>query len=282
MPQNDSLITEDEDTGDQVVPPTVGAQTAEQGRYETLSPTPQNTQKIHLAIELTLNDLETSDQCLTDKCAEIDFQLSNHPDLNQPNYGLQNDICDVIPILYRLGFNTEGFSNLEKYLDETVGTLLYQSLLRIALDSVFEEFPEISAIQTKVCRMLKCHLSIINHTSVTQFDDINLSNHDFDRVAGADLHSILGPESRPDLSLQTDLNETYYSVFSQAQRQVYRVTKRSLDRIHRTRANSCPDLIVQVNKEDEESLDRGWRYCTAYDYIHPTFETSRINQENTK
>ena len=65
--------------------------------------------------------------------------------------------------------------------------------------------------------MLTCHLSIINHTSVTQFNDITLSNHDFDRVSGADLHSVSGPEERPDLLLHTDLNETYYSVFSQAQ-----------------------------------------------------------------
>ena len=100
---------------------------------------------------------------------------------------------------------------------ETVGLLPYQSLLRLALDSVFEEFPEISAMQTKVYHMLKCHLSIINHSSITQFDDITLSNHDFDRVAGADLYTVSGPESRPDLSIQTDLNETYYSVFSQAQ-----------------------------------------------------------------
>ena len=91
----------------------------------------------------------------------------------------------------------------------------YQSLLWLALDSVFEEFPEISAIQTKVYHMLKCPLSIINHSSITQFDDITLSNHDFDKVAGADLHSVSGPESRPNLSLQTDLNETYYSMFSQ-------------------------------------------------------------------
>ena len=61
---NDNLITEDEDTGDQVVPPTVGAQAAkqEQGRRETLSPTPQNTQTIRSAIELTVNDLESSEQ----------------------------------------------------------------------------------------------------------------------------------------------------------------------------------------------------------------------------
>ena len=32
VPTNDGLITKDEDTGDQVVPPAVGAQTAEQGR----------------------------------------------------------------------------------------------------------------------------------------------------------------------------------------------------------------------------------------------------------
>ena len=65
--------------------------------------------------------------------------------------------------------------------------------------------------------MLNCHLSIINHSSITQFDDISLSNHDFDRVAGPDFHNISGTESRPDLSLQTDFNDTYYSVYSQAQ-----------------------------------------------------------------
>ena len=279
VPHNNNYITDDEETGDQVVPPAVGAQTAEQGRHETLSPTPHSTQTIKSKIELTVNDLEMSDQRLTDKCVEIDLQLSTHIDWKQPNYRLRNDLCEVIPILYRVRYNTDGFPSLEKYLYETVAMLPYQSLLRIALDSVFEEFPEISAIQSKLYRMLKCHLSIINHTSVTQFDDITLSNHDFDRVAGADLHSVSSPESRPDLSLQTDLNETYYSVYSQSQRQVYRVTKRSLDKIHRERANSCPELIVQLNKEGEETVDRASRYYTACNYIHPTFELSRTNQE---
>ena len=68
---NDNYITDDEEIGDQVVPPAVGAQTAEQGRRETLSPTPHSTQTIKSKIELTVNDLETSDQRLTDKCAEI-------------------------------------------------------------------------------------------------------------------------------------------------------------------------------------------------------------------
>ena len=155
----------------------------------------------------------------------------------------------MLPILYQSGFNTEGFPNLEDYLYQTVGSLPCQSLLRLALDSVFEEFPEISAIQTKVYHMLKCHLSVINHSSITQFDDISLSNHDFDRVAGPDFHNISGAESRPDLSLQTDFNDTYYSVFSQAQRQVYRVTERSLGKLHKDRANSCPDLVQQLNRD---------------------------------
>ena len=156
---------------------------------------------------------------------------------------MRQDICDLLPILFQSGFNTEGFPNLEQYLYETVGLLPYPLLLHLALDSFFEEFPEISAIQTKVYRMLKCHLSIINHSSITQFDDITLSNHDFDRVAGADFHNVSGSESRPDLSLQTDFHETYYSVFSQAQRQVYRVTERSLGRLCRDRAISCPDIV---------------------------------------
>ena len=127
--------------------------------------------------------------------------------------------------------------------------------------------------------MLKYHLSIINHTSVTQFDDITLSNHDFDRVVGTDLHSVSGPELRPDLSLQTDFNETYYSVFSQAQRQVYRITKRSLDRIQRARANSCPDLIVQVNRELEANSDSHLRYTTAHEYVNPDPKSPQISQQ---
>ena len=163
-----------------------------------------------------------------------------------------------MPILYKSGFNTEGFPNLEDYLYKTVGQLPCQSLLRLALDSVFEEFPEISAIQTKVYCMLKCHLSIINHSSITQFDDISLANYDFDRVAGPVFHNVSGTESRPDLSLQTDFNDTYYSVFSQAQRQVYRVTERSLARLRKDRANSCPDIVQQLNRDFDYLSNSNW------------------------
>ena len=181
VPVPDHLFTEDEWTGDEDAPPTETTVTPDvKGRQETLSPTPQVPQTVRSAIELTVKDFEPSEQRIIDKCGEVDLQLSNHRDWQQPNPRLCQDICDLLPILYQSGFNTEGFPTLEDYLYQTVGTLPCQSLLRLALDSVFEEFPEISAIQSKVYRMLKCHLSVINHPSVTQFDDISLANHDFD------------------------------------------------------------------------------------------------------
>ena len=175
----------------------------------------------------------------------------------------------MLPLLYQSGFNTEGFPTLEDYLYQTVGTLPCQSLLCLALDSVFEEFPEISAIQTKVYRMLKCYLSIIDHPLITQFDDISLANHDFDRVAGPDFHNVSGAESRPDLSLQTDFNETYYSVFSQAQRQVYRVTERSFRKLRMDKANSCPDIVQQLNRDLDQCSNSNWRYTAANEPVYP-------------
>ena len=188
------------------------------------------------------------------------MQLSNHRDWQQPNSRLRQDICDLLPLLYQSEFNTEGFPTLEDYLYQTVGTLPRQSLLHLALDAVFEEFPEISAIQSKVYCMLKCHLSVINHPSIT---------HDFDRVVGPDFHNVSGTESRPDLSLQTDFNETYYSVFSQAQCQVYRVTERSFRKLRKDRANSCPDIVQQLNRDFDHFSNSNWRYGTANEPVYP-------------
>ena len=270
VPVPDHLLTEDEETGDDDVPPTTTIVTPEvKGRQETLSPTPQVSQTVRSAIELAIKDFEPSEQCIIDKCGEVDFQLSNHQDWQHPNSRLRQDICDLLPILYQSGFNTEGFPTLEDYLYQTVGTLPCQSLLRLALDSVFEEFPEISAIQAKVYRMLKCHLSVINHPSITQFDDISLANHDFDIVVGLDFHNVSGAESRPDLLLQTDFNETYYSVFSQAQRQVYRVTERSFRKLRKDRANSCPDIVQQLNGDFDHFSNSNWRYTTANEPVYP-------------
>ena len=74
VPIPDGLITDDEDTGDQVVPLTVVKPTSDpQGRHETLSPTPQVPQSVRSAIELTVKDFEPSEQCITDKCMKSIF-----------------------------------------------------------------------------------------------------------------------------------------------------------------------------------------------------------------
>ena len=112
-------------------------------------------------------------------------------------------------------------------------------------------------------------MSVINHPSVTQFDDISLANHDFDRVAGPDFHNVSGTESRPDLSLQMDFNETYYSVFSQAQRQVYRVTERLFSKLRKDRANSCPDIVQLLNRDSDHFSNSNWRYTTANEPVYP-------------
>ena len=280
VPIPQDLFTEDEDTEDDDVPPAkTTAKPEVKGRQQTLSPTPQVSQTVRSAIEVTAKDFEPSEQRIVDKCGEVNFQLSNHRDWQQPNPRLRQDICDLLPLLYQSGFNTEGFPNLEDYLYHTVGTLPCQSLLRLALDSVFEEFPEISAIQTKVYRMLKCHLSVINHSSITQFDDISLANHDFDRVVGPDFHNISGAESRPDLSLQTDFNDTYYSVFSQAQRQVYRVTERSLNKLRKDRANSCPDIVQQLHRDTDRLANSTWRYTGSNQPVYPDPYKYRNDQQ---
>ena len=280
VPIPQDLFTEDEDTEDDDVPPAkTTAKPEVKGRQETLSPTPQVSQTVRSAIEVTAKDFELSEQRIVDKCGEVDFQLSNHRDWQQPNPRLHQDICDLLPLLYQSGFNTEGFPNLEDYLYQTVSTLPCQSLLRLALDSVFEEFPEISAIQTKVYRMLKCHLSVINHSSITQFDDISLANHDFDRVVGPDFHNVSGAESRPDLSLQTDFNDTYYSVFSQAQHQVYRVTERSLNKLHKDRANSCPDIVQQLHRDTDRLANSNWRYTGSNQPVYPDPYKYRNDQQ---
>ena len=130
VPMPDNLLTEDEDTGDQPVQPTVTSTSPDQkGRQETLSPTPNVLQSVWSAIEIAVEDFKPSDQRIIDKCGGVDFQLSNHRDWSKPNSRLCKDICDLLPILYQSGFNTEGFPNLEDYLYQTVGSLPCQSLL---------------------------------------------------------------------------------------------------------------------------------------------------------
>ena len=61
IPQD--LFTEDEETEDDDVPPTETTATPEvKGRQETLSPTPQVSQTVRSAIEVTVKDFEPSEQ----------------------------------------------------------------------------------------------------------------------------------------------------------------------------------------------------------------------------
>ena len=86
VPIPDDLLTEDEETGNQAVPPTTTPSSPDiKGRQETLSPTPQVPQTVRSAIELTVKDVELSEQRIIDKCGEVDFQLSNHKDWSKPN-----------------------------------------------------------------------------------------------------------------------------------------------------------------------------------------------------
>ena len=54
-------------------------------------------------------------------------------------------------------------------------------------------------------------------------------------------------------------------MFSQAQCQVYRVTERSLGRLRRDRANSCPDIVQQLNRDFDHFSNSNWRYMTAHE-----------------
>ena len=86
VPVPDNLFTEDELSGDEDAPPTETTVTPDvKGRQETLSPTPQVPQTVRSAIELTVKDFDPSEQRIIDKCGEVDLQLSNHPDWQQPN-----------------------------------------------------------------------------------------------------------------------------------------------------------------------------------------------------
>ena len=79
VPTPDDLFTEDEETGDDDVPPAETTVMPDvKGRQETLSPTPQVPQTVRSAIELTVKDFEPSEQRIIDKCGEVDLQLSNH------------------------------------------------------------------------------------------------------------------------------------------------------------------------------------------------------------
>ena len=115
---DDELFTEDENDDK-----TVLTSLNNPGRNETLSPTPNVVNKVRSAIQLTANDLQSSNQPILAKCGEVDFLLSTNATGPNHNAQLREELVMLILILYQTAFNTAGFPSLEKYLWETVGTL---------------------------------------------------------------------------------------------------------------------------------------------------------------
>ena len=62
-----------------------------------------------------------------------------------------------------------------------------------------------------------------------------------------------------------NFNDTYYSVYSQVQRRAHRVTERSLGRLRKDRAYSCPDIVQQLNRDFDHLSHSNWRYTTAHE-----------------
>ena len=60
-----------------------------------------------------------------------------------------------------------------------------------------------------------------------------------------------------------------FTMFSKAQCQVYRVTERSVGRLRRDRANSCPDIVQQVNRDFDHLSNSNWKYTTAQEQLDP-------------
>ena len=68
-------------------------------------------------------------------------------------------------------------------------------------------------------------------------------------------------------------------MFSQAQQQVYRVTERSLGRLHRDRAYSCPDIVRQLNRDFDDLSNSNRRYTTAHERFYPNPNYLKSDQE---
>ena len=68
-------------------------------------------------------------------------------------------------------------------------------------------------------------------------------------------------------------------MFSQAQCQVYRVTERSVARLHRDRANSCPDIVQKLNRDFDYLSNSNWKYTTAHERFYPDLYYFKSDQQ---
>ena len=68
-------------------------------------------------------------------------------------------------------------------------------------------------------------------------------------------------------------------MFSQAQRQVNRVTERSFSKLRKDRANSCPDIVQRLDRESDHLSNSNWRYTTANEQVYPNPYSLKNDQQ---
>ena len=146
-------------------------------------------------------DLEYAKRKIYDECAVVDLILSTKG-VSHAKQELQS----LIPSLYQGRVDVDCFPVLVFFLEEKVGTLPNRSFLRIALDTLFEENPQIKYLQEFFYAHVKCFLAEINSCDYHQFQDIPDL---IDRVSG-----YLYAADEVTLHDTTDFDKTFQSACS--------------------------------------------------------------------
>ena len=143
-------FTDDEDSESPVI--------GKQGTLNTITVKVEVNTAPKLSIEETEDEEELEHvQCkVYDECAVVDLILSTKG-VSHTKQELQR----LIPLLYQSRVNVDCFQALKLYLEEQVGTLPDESFLRIALDTIFEENPQIKYLQDFIYVHVKCFLSVV-------------------------------------------------------------------------------------------------------------------------
>ena len=169
-------------------------------------------------------DLEYAQRKIYDECAVVDLILSTKG-VSHAKQELQS----LIPSLYQGRVDVDCFPALKIYLEQQVGTLPNGSFLRIALDTLFEENPQIKYLQEFLYAHVKCLLAEINSRDYHQFQDIPDL---IDRVSG-----YLYAADKVTLHDITDFDKTFQSTCSKLG-----ITNNTKTVHHTT---SCPNLLEE-------------------------------------
>ena len=179
--------------------------------------------------------LELAQRKIYDECAVVDLILSTKG-VSHAKQELQK----LIPSLYQGRVDVDCFPALKQYLEEEVGTLPNGSFLRIGLDTLFEENPQIKYLQEFFYAHVKCFLAEINSRDYHQFQDIPDL---IDKVSG-----YLYAADKVNLHDTTDFDKTFQSACSKLG------LTNNTKTVHRT--TSCPNLLEEGTRlYTKESTD---------------------------